>query len=826
MACMCFVIIFLLFGKFSGIVGTKPDEEVIIPEQLTLDYQPVDSFNEGILQKRAVYRLQAFGKEMILDLQRDQSFMSENLIVQYLGSFQADADSETSWTECYYTGTVNADPESVVACSLCGPGLHGVIRYQGEEMHIQPLKEDQDNSVAVPHIVRRKAPLKPVGSTCSVEPKTFSKGLGLGPKVQGRDSPVPPGTKRRAKRFVSAPRYVETLVVADSSMVNFHGSGLKHYLLTVMAATAKFFKHPSIKNSVNLVVTRIVMIGRGDDQGLHVSSNAAQTLKNFCTWQKGLNTPSDSDTDHFDTAILFTRQDLCGSSTCDTLGMADVGTVCDMSHSCSIVEDDGLQSSFTAAHELGHVFNMLHDNAKACQDFNRGSQSSHLMAPVMTNVDPHHLWSPCSAHFITDFLDGGHGQCLLDKPTQPLRMPGVLPGDMYDIDNQCHLAFGPDSHHCPDFRSTCSSLWCTGKIDGHFMCQTKHFPWADGTTCGQGKTCLRGRCIGKAELKEYTTPINGGWGAWGPWGECSRTCGSGVQFSTRGCDKPVPRNGGKYCEGKRIQYRSCNIQNCPNNNGKTFRDEQCATYNERSDLFPGHSSGTDWVPKYTGISDKDRCKLTCQSKEKGYYYVMSQKVADGTPCGPDTTSVCVRGQCMDAGCDRVIGSKKKLDKCQVCGGNGSTCTKVFGSFKKPRYGYNDVVTFPAGATSIFIQQHSISKAPYDNVYLALKKSDGTNILNGNYILAPSERDISVDGLTLHYSGALRDIEIIRCAGPLKTPITLQALVTADRLAPKLKYTYFVPKRPVVTKQTNEISTIDWYGKKKAMLMKILRRPRI
>lgn len=48
-------------------------------------------------------------------------------------------------------------------------------------------------------------------------------------------------------------------------------------------------------------------------------------------------------------------QDLCGVSTCDTLGMADVGTVCDPARSCAIVEDDGLQSAFTAAHELGNV---------------------------------------------------------------------------------------------------------------------------------------------------------------------------------------------------------------------------------------------------------------------------------------------------------------------------------------------------------------------------------------------------------------------------------------------------------------------------------------
>lgn len=46
-------------------------------------------------------------------------------------------------------------------------------------------------------------------------------------------------------------------------------------------------------------------------------------------------------------------QDLCGGHSCDTLGMADVGTVCDPERSCSIIEDDGLQAAFTVAHELG-----------------------------------------------------------------------------------------------------------------------------------------------------------------------------------------------------------------------------------------------------------------------------------------------------------------------------------------------------------------------------------------------------------------------------------------------------------------------------------------
>lgn len=61
------------------------------------------------------------------------------------------------------------------------------------------------------------------------------------------------------------------------------------------------------------------------------------------------------------------------------------------------------------------------------------------------------------------------------------------------------------------------------------------------------------------------------------------------------------------------------------------------------------------------------------------YMSFSSQVVDGTPCSPDSTSVCVQGQCVKAGCDRIIDSKKKFDKCGVCGGNGSTCKKISGS---------------------------------------------------------------------------------------------------------------------------------------------------
>lgn len=49
------------------------------------------------------------------------------------------------------------------------------------------------------------------------------------------------------------------------------------------------------------------------------------------------------------------KQDFCGHQSCDTLGVADIGTMCDRNKSCSVIEDEGLQAAYTLAHELGNT---------------------------------------------------------------------------------------------------------------------------------------------------------------------------------------------------------------------------------------------------------------------------------------------------------------------------------------------------------------------------------------------------------------------------------------------------------------------------------------
>lgn len=109
-------------------------------------------------------------------------------------------------------------------------------------------------------------------------------------------------------------------------------------------------------------------------------------------------------------------------------------------------------------------------------------------------------------------------------------------------------------------QAVCRRLWCTAPLwDHHQQCHTQHMPWADGTPCGVDKWCHRGECVSRRNLE----PVHGQWGEWGRYGECSRTCGGGVKRKYRECDNPAPKNGGNYCIGERVKYRSCGTRECP-----------------------------------------------------------------------------------------------------------------------------------------------------------------------------------------------------------------------------------------------------------------------
>lgn len=115
-------------------------------------------------------------------------------------------------------------------------------------------------------------------------------------------------------------------------------------------------------------------------------------------------------------------------------------------------------------------------------------------------------------------------------------------------------------------------------------------------------------------------------------------------------------------------------------------------------------------------------------------------------------SLSLHSSLQQAGCDHVLNSKARRDKCGVCGGDNSSCKTVAGTFNIVRYGelqftsgaeesrasaavhpslthaaavagYNEVVRIPSGATNIDVRQHSYSGKPEDDNYLGETPAD-------------------------------------------------------------------------------------------------------
>ncbi|MED6236788.1 A disintegrin and metalloproteinase with thrombospondin motifs 6, partial [Ataeniobius toweri] len=104
------------------------------------------------------------------------------------------------------------------------------------------------------------------------------------------------------------------------------------------------------------------------------------------------------------------------------------------------------------------------------------------------------------------------------------------------------------------------------------------------------------------------------------------------------------------------------------------------------------------------------CSLNCLAEGYNFYTERAPAVVDGTLCRDDSVDVCVNGECKHVGCDRVLGSDVREDRCRICGGDGSSCISVEGVFNDslPEGDYEEVVRIPKGSVFIHIQELNIS----------------------------------------------------------------------------------------------------------------------
>nr|XP_035921953.1 A disintegrin and metalloproteinase with thrombospondin motifs 10 isoform X6 [Halichoerus grypus] len=555
-------------------------------------------------------------------------------------------------------------------------------------------------------------------------------------------------------------------------------------LLFLGGQVAKLFQDSSLGNIVNILVTRLILLTE-DQPTLEITHHAGKSLDSFCKWQKSIvnrsghgNAIPENGVANHDTAVLITRYDICiyRNKPCGTLGLAPVGGMCERERSCSINEDIGLATAFTIAHEIGHTFGMNHDGVgNSCGA--RGQDPAKLMAAHITMKTNPFVWSSCSRDYITSFLDSGLGLCLNNRPPrQDFVYPTVAPGQAYDADEQCRFQHGVKSRQCK-YGEVCSELWCLSKSN---RCITNSIPAAEGTLC-QTHTIDKGWCYKRVCVPFGSRPegVDGAWGPWTPWGDCSRTCGGGVSSSSRHCDSPRPTIGGRYCLGERRRHRSCNTDDCPPGS-QDFREMQCSEF----DSVPFRGKFYTWKT-YRGGGVK-ACSLTCLAEGFNFYTERAAAVVDGTPCRPDTVDICVSGECKHVGCDRVLGSDLREDKCRVCGGDGSACETIEGVFSpaSPAAGYEEVVWIPKGSVHIFIQDLNLSLS-----HLALKGDQESLLLEG-LPGTPQPHRLPLAGTTFQLRQGPDQTQSLEALGPINASLIVMVLARTELAA--LRYRFNAP----------------------------------
>ncbi|XP_066888945.1 A disintegrin and metalloproteinase with thrombospondin motifs 10 isoform X4 [Kogia breviceps] len=746
-------------------------------------------------ESRLFYKVAAPSTHFLLNLTHSPRLLAGHVSVEYW-TREGLAWQKAARPHCLYSGHLQGQAgSSHVAISTCG-GLHGLIVADEEEYLIEPLqggpKGHRGPEESGPHVVYKRSSLRHphLDTACGVRDEKPWKGRPWWLRTLKPPPAWPLGSERERgqpglKRSVSRERYVETLVVADKMMVAYHGRrDVEQYVLAIMNIVAKLFQDSSLGNIVNILVTRLILLTE-DQPTLEITHHAGKSLDSFCKWQKSIvnrsghgNAIPENGVANHDTAVLITRYDICiyKNKPCGTLGLAPVGGMCERERSCSINEDIGLATAFTIAHEIGHTFGMNHDGVgNSCGA--RGQDPAKLMAAHITMKTNPFVWSSCSRDYITSFLDLGLGLCLNNRPPrQDFVYPTVAPGQAYDADEQCRFQHGVKSRQCK-YGEVCSELWCLSKSN---RCITNSIPAAEGTLC-QTHTIDKGWCYKRVCVPFGSRPegVDGAWGPWTPWGDCSRTCGGGVSSSSRHCDSPRPTIGGKYCLGERRRHRSCNTDDCPPGS-QDFREMQCSEF----DSVPFRGKFYTWKT-YRGGGVK-ACSLTCLAEGFNFYTERAAAVVDGTPCRPDTVDICVSGECKHVGCDRVLGSDLREDKCRVCGGDGSACETIEGVFSPawPGAGYEEVVWIPKGSVHIFIQDLNLSLS-----HLALKGDQESLLLEG-LPGTPQPHRLPLAGTTFQLRQGPDQTQSLEALGPINASLIVMVLARTE--LPVLRYRFNAP----------------------------------
>ncbi|XP_049307736.1 uncharacterized protein LOC105226273 [Bactrocera dorsalis] len=502
--------------------------------------------------------------------------------------------------------------------------------------------------------------------------------------------------------------YIETAIFVDRDLFqhmskNFPDnteSQMIRFVLAMINAVQLLYHDRSLGRRINFVLKRLEIL-YNDPASLRRSDDIDTYLSNFCEWQQRLNPPQDSDTMHYDHAVILTGLDLYvvdkgGKKINQVVGLAPVSGMCTNTSSCTINEGKHFESVFVVAHEIGHNLGMRHDtiNDRNCDP------SRYIMSPTLGSGKT--TWSDCSRDYLEKFLRKGLGSCLFDHGQFANNLDhlaeGILPGERFDADQQCMLKYGRPSMRAKNQKQSdiCTDLHC--QRDRHTW--TSH-PALEGTTCGPNMWCRSGTCVIRPAYVEpyhtpklastaskvgyeksnflessktghylheynYNKPVS--WSEWSEASECASGClygpsrrllegSTGLRTYSRRCVDHYRR-----CLGPAHKYESCVAKDCYSSKIvmtiEEFAYDKCIRAQKSDAELTGEGVQI--------IGDiEESCKVYCRTKTNGTK-TRRWTFPEGTTCRTtlyktEDISYCIGGRCEKFSCDNSTHNYYKLD---------------------------------------------------------------------------------------------------------------------------------------------------------------------
>ncbi|CAI9719167.1 disintegrin and metalloproteinase with thrombospondin motifs 14 [Octopus vulgaris] len=389
-----------------------------------------------------------------------------------------------------------------------------------------------------------------------------------------------------------------------------------------------------------------------------VSNKLNSMLSSLCKWN--------ADKEPFDLVYLIT-----GHRPIYPIGLAFVGGACRPKSRCGVSMGTAWGRYVAIAHEIGHILGMPHDANTPCSSY--PSVHKGLMGGKGTD------FSNCSAERFEKKILSKSGHCLfvqnIPDDKVPKELKGLVLKGLPEVINVTHHEYceknagiGFRYREKENLKYSCNSGYYCVKLKegpGFGLITRESAQGIVGTYCAPGKVCLKKQCL-TYKLMHLTKPWivrAGGWGNWSSYTKCSRTCGTGVQFSFRDCNNPKPIQS-KYCDGSEYKAKLCNEQPCPSDPSsydairKTRAGETCKRL-----INDGSLNATIYKPTgraYGGKGYNDDCDVHCDNSK--HRNSRNAILPDGTPCkhpDPEFNVAgaanlklhCFRGKCQVFGCD-------------------------------------------------------------------------------------------------------------------------------------------------------------------------------